>query len=399
VKVAYYSPLPPERTGISEYSALLLPALGRRVEIEVARRGHDPRADIAVYHIGNNPAAHDWIVDALRRRPGVVVLHDFVLHHLVAGMTLARGDQAGYLRAMQHEHGLPGWLLALGLLEGTVPMIWEQRPEDFPLAGEVLSLADALVVHSGYVERLAREAGYEGRLWRIPMAAWPLPEGPAERPAGGPVFASFGHHNASKRVPQLVEAFRLARERLPEARLLLVGSLGERYALPQLPEGAEHVDYVDEDRLWALMRGADVHVSLRFPTMGETSGSVVRSLSLAKPLVVSDVGWFAELPDSAALKVAPGPDEVEALAAALVRAVEEAPALGAASLAYARTELDLQRVAGLHAAALVEAAGGERVTDAVLGELAGAAAFVGIGADDPLAGELAARAAEAGIAA
>src|SRR6266540_892864 len=89
VRVAYYSPLPPERSGIADYSALLRPALKRLVDIDVVRRGRTRpvAADVALYHVGNDPEAHGWIVDALRRRPGVVVLHDFVLHHLVAGLT------------------------------------------------------------------------------------------------------------------------------------------------------------------------------------------------------------------------------------------------------------------------------------------------------------------------
>jgi hypothetical protein len=113
VKVAYYSPLPPSRSGIADYSALLLPALRERVEVVVAEQGkRAPDADVALYHVGNDPDAHGWIVDALRKRPGVVVLHDFVLHHLVVGLTFARGDAAGYLAAMEREGGLVGRLLA-----------------------------------------------------------------------------------------------------------------------------------------------------------------------------------------------------------------------------------------------------------------------------------------------
>ena len=96
MKVAYYSPLPPDRSGIADYSAHLLPALEERVEVKVAKQGRrTPRGcDIALYHIGNNPHAHAWIVEALRERPGIVVLHDVVLHHLVAGMTVASGRAA-----------------------------------------------------------------------------------------------------------------------------------------------------------------------------------------------------------------------------------------------------------------------------------------------------------------
>jgi hypothetical protein len=122
VRVAYYSPLPPERSGIADYSALLVPALADLVEIAVVRRGRTRpvAADVALYHVGNDPEAHGWIVDALRRRPGVVVLHDFVLHHLVAGLTIGRKDGHGYLAAMERDAGIPGRLLAHGVLDGRV---------------------------------------------------------------------------------------------------------------------------------------------------------------------------------------------------------------------------------------------------------------------------------------
>ncbi len=118
--------------------------------------------------------------------------------------------------------------------------------------------------------------------------------------------------------------------------------------------------YVEEARLWSLMAACDACVLLRAPTMGETSGSAIRTLSLGKPLVVSDVGWFAELPDDVALKVPVGGDEeVDALAAALARLADPAVAarMGDAARAYVEREHDLDRVAGLYAAALEEAAG------------------------------------------
>ena len=155
MRVAYYSPLPPERSGIADYSALLLPALAQLVEIEVVRRGktRPVAADVALYHVGNDPEAHGWIVEALRRHSGVVVLHDFVLHHLVAGLTIGRKDGPGYLAAMERDAGVAGRLIAHGVLDGRVAPIWETRPDEFPLVGEILSHATGLIVHSRYVEQ------------------------------------------------------------------------------------------------------------------------------------------------------------------------------------------------------------------------------------------------------
>jgi glycosyltransferase involved in cell wall biosynthesis len=397
MKVAYFSPLPPERTGISEYSELLLPALRRRIEVEVVPHGRTSAAgaDVSLYHVGNNPDAHGWIVEALRKRPGVVVLHDFVLHHLVAGLTLGRRDGPGYLGAMQREAGVAGRLLAHGVLDGIVPPLWEVRPEDFPLAGEVLEHAakpgGGLIVHSRYVAERAAAAGYDGRLWRIPHPAWPAPGVPAEDVAGEPVIGCFGNINASKRIPQLLEAFAALRATHPDAKLVLVGAdLDARLA--DLPERVERIDYVDEQRLWALMGACDVCVSLRAPTMGETSGSAIRALVLGKPLVVSGVGWFAELPDEVALKVPVDAHEAETLGAALELLASNDRARAAmedAARAYVAAEHDLDRSAEAYVAALEEAAGGEAVKDAVVGEVAEAAAEVGIAEEGEEAAEIA----------
>jgi glycosyltransferase involved in cell wall biosynthesis len=377
MKVAYYSPLPPSRSGIADYSALLLPELRKRMDVVVARAGRrrrDPNADVALYHVGNDPEAHGWIVEALRRRPGVVVLHELVLHHLVIGLTLARGDSSAYLTAMEREGGLVGRLLAHASIDHRVSPVWDTRPQDFPLAGEVLEHATAAIVHSQYVEDGVRRLGYEGAIRRIPHPAWPLPLVEPARVEGSPLFGCFGHLNESKRVPQLLEAFEHVRARYPDARLLLVGAAtGAVDSLP-LPEGVVREHYVSEDRLWSLMAACDVHVSLRFPTMGETSGSVVRALSLGKPLIVSDVGWFAELPDDVAVKIAPDENEIDSLVAALA----DGPRNGERARALAEGEHRADRVAEAYAATLEEAAGGAVVRERVLREVATAAAEVGL---------------------
>ena len=401
MKVAYYSPLPPSRSGIADYSSLLLPALRERIEVVVAEPGkRRPSADIALYHVGNDPDAHGWILDALEERPGVVVLHEVVLHHLIAGITIGRGDGRGYLDAMERELGVAGRLLGLGVLDNLLPLLWETQPERFPLTGSILDDAHGLIVHSGFVAQKARDAGYQGRLWRIPHPAWPMHDvTPASDVSGDPLIGCFGFLNMNKRIPELLRAFASLRKKRPGARLLLAGAAGERFDLSRrlerlgLQDGITRLDYVPEERMWSLMAACDVLVNLRFPTMGETSGSVIRGLSLGKAMVVSDVGWFSELPDDVAVKVPVDEYEVPMLEAALGFAAEHAATLGANARAYVAREHDLARVADAYATALEVAAGGDAVDDAVLWRIAEAAAEVGI--TDALA--LARAAVEAGI--
>jgi glycosyltransferase involved in cell wall biosynthesis len=395
MKVAYFSPLPPSRSGIADYSALLLPALERLASVEVVRPGRTRPvgdADVALYHIGNDPDAHAWIVDALRRRPGVVVLHDFVIHHLIAGMTIGRKDGHAYLSAMEREAGVAGRMLGWGVLEGRVPPLWEIRPQEFPLAGEVLDRATGVIVHSRYAETQAREHGYDGPLWRIPHPAWPAPAIEPAAVGGAPLIGCFGHLNENKRIPQLLRAFAELRRSHPGARLLLVGAeapgfdlAGRLERLGLDTDGVIREPYVEEERLWSLIAACDACVLLRAPTMGETSGSAIRTMSLGKPLVVSDLGWFAELSDAVALKVpVGGEEEVAAIVAALEALADPAVAtrMGAAARETVEREHALETVAEQYAAALEEAAGGGAVEAAVLRAVAEAAA--GSGADPKL---------------
>ena len=394
MKVAYYSPLPPERSGIADYSALLLPALRRRFEVEVARRRRPAlrKSDVALYHVGNNPQAHGWIVDALRRRPGVVVLHDLVLHHLVAGLTLARGNAAGYIAAMERDGGAEARRLAEDVAAGRARGPWETGPERYPLAGEILEHATGLIVHSRYTEQGARAEGYAGRIWRIPLAAGPVPDVDAAPVDGSPLIGSFGHVNPAKRIPQLLRAFARLRERRPQAKLVLAGEVAPGFELERrvdelgLADAVVSEGYVDDRRLWSLMAACDVIVSLRAPTMGETSAAALQALALGKPLVVSDLGWFAELPDGVARHVPVGGPELDVLADALEELAGDERlrrSMGDAAVEYVRAEHDLERVAEQYLAALEWALGGEPVADAVLAEIAQAAAEVEIGADSP----------------
>src|SRR5690606_17470731 len=47
----------------------------------------------------------------------------------------------------------------------------------------------------------------------------------------------------------------------------------------------------------------DIVLNLRYPTVGESSGTLLRSLGLGRAVIVSDIGSFCEYPDDVCLKV------------------------------------------------------------------------------------------------
>jgi len=374
LKVGYYSPLPPEPSGIADYSALLLPALARRVDVSVASRlrpGSSNEVDVRLYHLGNDPRGHGWIVEELRRQPGVVVLHEVALHELVAGLTLGRGDPDAYLDAVEQEDGQEGRLLAQSSLEGLLPPLWEVRPLEFPLVDALLANALGVIVHSRFAEQRLAERGYERKVWRIPFPArTPGEAGDAGLPEGrAPVVSSLGGLTYHKRIPQLLAAFGRLRRSFPDALLVLAGSGGDSL---QLDARLERLGLVRDrdvlvlgrvpgERFLALMARSDICVSLRWPTLGETSASVIDALALGKAVVVSDLGWYSELPDGVVAKVPVDGREGDLLSATLELLAEDGrvrDVLGAAAADYASREHDVARTAEAYVQALAQAAGG-----------------------------------------
>src|ERR1700693_1049295 len=108
MRVAFFSPLPPARSGIADYAEALIEFLKPLVDLEVfssAAPAFDPaRYDIALYHVGNN-AWHDFVYEAALRHPGVVVMHESNLHHLITDLTIRRGDWDAYVAECEYQGG------------------------------------------------------------------------------------------------------------------------------------------------------------------------------------------------------------------------------------------------------------------------------------------------------
>jgi len=116
-------------------------------------------------------------------------------------------------------------------------------------------------------------------------------------------MASYGFITPAKRLEVSLRAFARLKAERPDAVYLLVGELSPHYDLSPLPEGAVLVGHTELDEFLRYMQVADVAVNLRYPTSGETSGTLIRLLGLGKAVIVSNLGAFAEIPDGACAKV------------------------------------------------------------------------------------------------
>ncbi len=367
LRVAYFSPMPPALSGIADYSEALVDGLASRCEITVfsdGRQAFEPSAhDVALYQIGNNPDHAEAYRTALAH-PGVVVLHEANLHHLLAAITIRAGDWDAYLREVEYDAG-PA---ALAFAHRVRALEVGPDYDGVSALRRILSNARGLIAHSDFVIAMAREAGFSGPAAKIPHGAWipELSDRMVWRSRLGvapstPLVGIFGHLKPYKRIAESLRAFRRVVRRQPNAKLILAGEPHADLPIERLigslgiAAEARLLGRVEIDEFVGYLAASDIVLNLRFPTVGETSGTLLRAMGLGKAVIVSDVGAFAEFPDDIVLKVAPGPAEEDILTEYLTLLVERqdiARQLGQRARAWVEAECPWDRAAAMYASFL-----------------------------------------------
>lgn len=371
IKVAYFSPLPPARSGIADYSAALLDELKKLVDVEVFSSkplSFNPKNfDVMLYQVGNN-VYHDFCYETAMDHPGVVVVHEANLHHLIADITIKRGDWDAYMRAVEQE----GSAADLAYADRVRRLEVGPDYEGVPMLRQLLSRSKAAIVHSGCVESELRGAGFSGAVARIPHGAW-IPDANRSdfRERLGldettPLIGIFGFLKPYKRIAESLRAFRRLVRVHPSAKLILVGDPHPELQLEALIRSLDlglHVrvlGFRPIDEFVGYLAACDIVLNLRYPTVGENSGTLMRALGLGKAVVVSEVGSFSELPETICLKAPVDASEEDHLFEylnLLVSRPELRRALGARAREWVGTECTWPKVARRYADFLESIAG------------------------------------------
>ena len=173
--------MPPSKSGIADYSEALAGEMKKLTRLTVfqSAAGFQPNDyDVALYHLGNNPW-HDFAYETALRQPGVVVMHEANLHHLIADLTIKRGDWDAYLA----ECELNGGAKALEYAKTRVRTL-QTGPdyEGLAMTRRLLDASRGLVVHSEFVRGRCGSRGSPDR-WRPFRTGRGFP-GPTGMPRG-----------------------------------------------------------------------------------------------------------------------------------------------------------------------------------------------------------------------
>jgi glycosyltransferase involved in cell wall biosynthesis len=331
LRLAVWSPLPPSLSGIADYVAEQLPHLRRPFEVVTVsdERASPPDVDLDLYHVGNSPA-HAYVYRAALARPGVVVLHDWSVHHLVLAETVERGDVAGYLREMRRAHGEAGTFVGRQVARA---LGGDLLPALYPLNDRLLETSLAVVGLTQYVATRARLRLRGRPVLHLPHhLSLPTPtpdrEGARRRlglPRDAFLVTAPGLATVSKGLEVAIRSVARLKATHPAMRLVIAGGVDPRLPLERWLhearlEDAKVTGRLDLDSFVAHLVAADVILALRFPSHGEISGALVRALGVGRPvLVTAGTPAAEEFPEGVVAAVDPGPLEEDEIVAFLGR--------------------------------------------------------------------------------
>jgi len=314
-RLAWFSPLAPSRSGVSAYSAAIVPLLQSRYAIDLydEARAHDfvwrhrrQPYDLTVYQLGNS-TAHAYMWGYVARYPGLVVLHDAQIHQARVLHLVEQRRYADYRTELLYSHpDLPPGAsnLFMSGLGGSLFFFWA-------LIRPLVTAARVVAVHNAHVAGDLRRQFPNLDLDVISMGVEAVistsQRASAIRrrhqlPDEAPLFAAFGLVTHGKRIPQILQALAGVARRHPSARLMLIGessgpldALAEARALG-VADRLVLAGYVNDTELPDYLTVADVCLCLRWPTAQETSAAWLRCLAAGKPTLVTNLKLLDGVP-------------------------------------------------------------------------------------------------------
>jgi len=332
-KLLYASPFKPLRSGISDYSEVLIYGLGEFFDITLLIDNYKLENkklyedfgvlvykenkinlsfyDYIIYNVGNNPHYHSYIYECALKWPGMIILHDFVLYYLT--IAFYRNKETFYSKVYEMEGAAGINLLKKSIKEGKDLLECKELAPLLPLNKELINSNNLIMTHSFYTyDKIAKITDKKERLRKINLVeliddhfapiAKNLLMNKYRIPDNCLLLSSFGsvaHTKLNHIICEIVDEINSSSDR--KICYVMVGD--GNYVDHKLNDYIIKTGYIDLLEFNSFICHSDLIINMRYPSMGETSASLIRILGLGKPCLVSNDAWFAELPDDLVIKI------------------------------------------------------------------------------------------------
>ena len=371
LRLAFWTPVPPQESGIADYSAELLRELVRWADVdlyvdegvlpspEIAECGavrlftafgrqHRRRPyDAALVQLGAS-FFHLYMKEALRTPPAlptIVTLHDLTWGALLFREAALQGEEEAFRRVLEESEGAAAAAEHAAILAGdpaALPALLEDFLNRHSVLGQVMAASAAQIVHMPRAaeDLTARYSDAGARVYEFPMGVedprlsltytgWNDLRARLGISADAFVLAAFGVAHPVKRLDAAVRALARVAAELPQVKpvLLIVGGFADPGYRTELERLAADLGVGRSLRVLGrtsrrdfelALLACDAVVNLRYPFRHQMSATLMRGIAAGRPLLITDVPEWGHFPESFCLRVKPDEREAESLAGHLL---------------------------------------------------------------------------------
>jgi glycosyltransferase involved in cell wall biosynthesis len=266
-------------------------------------------ADAIIYQVGNSFEYHCGCLFWMEKLPGIVCLHDYFLGNLFMGWSAEHpASEAAEVLKRLYDKKYEEYFCysdSVSFIEGTC--------KTMPMTEWVASMADGVIVHSAW-DRLRLDDACLGPVAVIPLAyAIPKQHQVQDKDLAEDklTVVTIGHVNPNKRARSVIEAIGKSKELRDKVAYRLVGAVEPDVAVKLLALAKERgvrldiTGEVDDETLVQELINADMVCCLRWPALESASASTIEAMLYGKATLVTDTGFYSELPVDCVLKISP----------------------------------------------------------------------------------------------
>lgn len=279
-------------------------------------------ADINIYQIGDNYSLHAGCVAWLPKVSGIVCLHDYYLANLFNGFAqFIERDQAE--KIIDSLYGKSASTIFFSTISSSEEFI-KQTHKKTPMVEWIAQMALGVIVHSTWdIQRVIKFCPGPVYFQELPnikpiQGIKNIFEEAAKNTSSVNYFTAnrivhvltIGNANENKRIKSIIQAISQS-SYSHKIHYHIAGSItdNQRMYLQSLANSLNvNISLwgsVSDEVLENIIQQSDIITCLRWPALESASASLIEALLHKRPTIVTDTGFYSELPDHVVFKIDP----------------------------------------------------------------------------------------------
>ncbi len=315
MKIAWLSPFPPIKSGISVYSEELVNYFNfnfsNKIDIdkitieknkfiksidEINIKNYDK----IVYSIGNHPI-HKKIYNIMLRYPGIVFIHDINIHDLI--YYLNRFNKVRYVNYLLNENNIEEEDIKK-LIRGKDSILFQK----YNMIKQTILKNYGFIVHTKNTFNIIKSINSSKDVFLLKhISVWHKFK-QLDLKKNTIRIGVFGYMSKNRQIDRILEIIKgFNKKSIKEYKIIFVGEdadieLEKIINKTNTNNICEVYRNINDNRFLELMQTCDIGINIKYPYYGEMSSNIIKFMGFGIPVIVNECA-FTDIPNNTVYKI------------------------------------------------------------------------------------------------